>query len=537
MVSLSLVLLFLPMLALSFTSRLPKSSLLPLLPPLSSTFSSSATMATTNSTPATSPLPPSPSGPGRPKTRLLSQIQAAQFQVKERESLRSLSSLPPTPDPPLITYLQDFHKRFIDSPDSHRSQRFRNVAVTPETSLSLQNLYKEEFKDFSETEPIPFSHTPKISTESQAEHKASLRTLAAAYAARFPLSANPPDEQNNPDDPHPLSSTPASHFVMLHTTLSRCARDSNVAGASRAYHLLKLMGADLSLKEYSSLLYVFTTRSNVDEYVAEISRVYDMETAPSEKTAALLIKYHCNKAVEEKSAGRGGASSVASAIGVLDSVEATLNTSARLRSYLPIFEAMTAGPPATRDELRAVRGFFERMVSADNVQVFPEECIALLTYALVAYRTMPDVYETRGELVEFVEYMLRQLQNRTLSVTLEQANAIKEAAATTFPAGLTLVNGTSGACCVTGVQLQQLTLTATERNRFFAGVVTKTESAYRALNKHRPGVASQKAKSAGKGIVDFAEWMDRRKGRRFTAIVDAPNVAYFGQNYEGGKFR
>lgn len=37
-------------------------------------------------------------------------------------------------------------------------------------------------------------------------------------------------------------------------------------------------------------------------------------------------------------------------------------------------------------------------------------------------------------------------------------------------------------------------------------------------------------------LMKFADWLDSREGKPFTAIVDGANVAYYGQNFEQGKF-
>ena len=53
-------------------------------------------------------------------------------------------------------------------------------------------------------------------------------------------------------------------------------------------------------------------------------------------------------------------------------------------------------------------------------------------------------------------------------------------------------------------------------------------------DQSKPRVTSSNA--AEESLANFTNYLDRRTGRKYTAIIDGANVAYYGQNFEGGKF-
>ena len=92
------------------------------------------------------------------------------------------------------------------------------------------------------------------------------------------------------------------------------------------------------------------------------------------------------------------------------------------------------------------------------------------------------------------------------------------------------VNTTSGECPRTKATLRLINLDAAQRTRLREGLLSIAQVEFKEFNKCTDG------DKAAIELDKFAAWLDEREGPPFTAIIDGPNVAYFMQNFDEGRF-
>ena len=97
------------------------------------------------------------------------------------------------------------------------------------------------------------------------------------------------------------------------------------------------------------------------------------------------------------------------------------------------------------------------------------------------------------------------------------------------------VDATSAYCPRSAVTLRLLTLNKPQKERLHDGLLEVAKEAFMEFNKKRK-VTKKDSKRAAEGLNDFSDWMNQRKGRPFTAVIDGANTAYSGQNFHEGKF-
>ncbi|CAM9249804.1 unnamed protein product [Chrysoparadoxa australica] len=146
------------------------------------------------------------------------------------------------------------------------------------------------------------------------------------------------------------------------------------------------------------------------------------------------------------------------------------------------------------------------------------------------------------ELEEKVLYMLADAFNEGLDIPIAQvvnmggdvANEASMHAATTEKTAEAI---DCAGCPVCGQELAAVGLTTAEKEKLRAGVkklVTERARTAR-LKRSKYGEGD----SASAELEDFIGWLELKhaEGCQYTAIIDAPNVAYFGQNCLGGSFQ
>ena len=96
------------------------------------------------------------------------------------------------------------------------------------------------------------------------------------------------------------------------------------------------------------------------------------------------------------------------------------------------------------------------------------------------------------------------------------------------------VNHDSGRCIATNSTLRLIVLEESQRLHVHDTLiemarVKSIEYTNKLAAKGRaPRDAAEKAEMATQIITNFSDWLDSREGKPYTAIVDGPNVAYFG---------
>ena len=92
------------------------------------------------------------------------------------------------------------------------------------------------------------------------------------------------------------------------------------------------------------------------------------------------------------------------------------------------------------------------------------------------------------------------------------------------------IDRATGKCPRSGSQLRLINLDAVQKKRFQEALLYLVSSSYqeRHRNNNRTDVAEN--------LQKFGQWLQNRKGKPFTAIVDGPNIAYYMQNFDQGTF-
>jgi len=88
----------------------------------------------------------------------------------------------------------------------------------------------------------------------------------------------------------------------------------------------------------------------------------------------------------------------------------------------------------------------------------------------------------------------------------------------------------TGKCPRSGSQLRLINLDPTMKERFQEGLLHLVSTSYQ--ERHRNAAK----RDVHGNLRKFGEWLQSRKGKPFTAIIDGPNIAYYMQNFEQGTF-
>mmetsp|Transcript_15095 Transcript_15095/g.20010 ORF Transcript_15095/g.20010 Transcript_15095/m.20010 type:complete len:327 (+) Transcript_15095:1-981(+) len=94
------------------------------------------------------------------------------------------------------------------------------------------------------------------------------------------------------------------------------------------------------------------------------------------------------------------------------------------------------------------------------------------------------------------------------------------------------VDGSTAQCPRTKATLRLILLEEDQRRQLHDSLLQGAESQY----KDFLGTKKKDVAAAAKHLTNFANWLDTREGKPFTAIVDGANVAYYMQNFDQGKF-
>ena len=89
----------------------------------------------------------------------------------------------------------------------------------------------------------------------------------------------------------------------------------------------------------------------------------------------------------------------------------------------------------------------------------------------------------------------------------------------------------NGTCSCCNTKLDRITLTLKEREK-----VRKALGSLSLEKQWTPKYQKRMQNNPNVTLESFASWLDS-KPYKFDVVLDAPNIAYFGQNYQDGKFR
>ena len=99
------------------------------------------------------------------------------------------------------------------------------------------------------------------------------------------------------------------------------------------------------------------------------------------------------------------------------------------------------------------------------------------------------------------------------------------------------IDSNSAQCPRTNAKLRLILLSMEDKRNFYDKLLTMSQEQYFAftstISKNKP---KKENDEASKKLTEFANWLDTREGKPFTAIIDGANAAYFGQNFDSGRF-
>ncbi|KAI2513845.1 Protein-only RNase P [Fragilaria crotonensis] len=161
------------------------------------------------------------------------------------------------------------------------------------------------------------------------------------------------------------------------------------------------------------------------------------------------------------------------------------------------------------------------MLAEDVLEVTPGLAKRLHTAISVAYK---DTEHAR-DLEELHPLAPLQLDN-------------KEVGADNVIASRVSVDANTGVCPKSGARLRLITLSYEQRLQLKRGLMEVTRRQNKEYEKKRkPGRPGPKNKRGAEELLEnFANWLDNRQGKPFTAIIDGANVGFFLQNFDAGKF-
>ncbi|CAB9509235.1 expressed unknown protein [Seminavis robusta] len=99
------------------------------------------------------------------------------------------------------------------------------------------------------------------------------------------------------------------------------------------------------------------------------------------------------------------------------------------------------------------------------------------------------------------------------------APTFEPAEANTLIADRVTIDPSTGLCIRSGARLRQIVLNKSQKTQLKDSLLKRMGS-----------------KRAIEAMSSFCDWLSTREGRPFTVIVDAANICYFMQNFDGGKF-
>eukprot|EP00550_Attheya_septentrionalis_P002730 CAMPEP_0198291006 /NCGR_PEP_ID=MMETSP1449-20131203/8670_1 /TAXON_ID=420275 /ORGANISM="Attheya septentrionalis, Strain CCMP2084" /LENGTH=912 /DNA_ID=CAMNT_0043989587 /DNA_START=393 /DNA_END=3131 /DNA_ORIENTATION=- len=334
---------------------------------------------------------------------------------------------------------------------------------------------------------------------------------------------------------------------------------SSLGGRSNGMSILDFLDDDKEKKVKSPMdePAMDSKKAEVD-IVEEIATFHDTLYKTTEQSVSLRVKALVQK---------GNASQ---AQNLLDNFsESNDGQNLKYRTYIPVLRLYCEQGDLTRAMI-----LFDRMRKAPRVTMEPETYVQVIASIAEKGCFRPDALPLDGikELgysassgPELFDLICAQMADDVLAITSASARRMHNALVSGFkdsdhPNAIHLkeihalapmpkfdeladdeelvvsrvtVDESTGKCPRTGATLRLLVLDQHQKAKLGNALLKMaTEQYAKFMGGHR-GVDPKFAKQQ---MLSFAELMKKRKGPPFTAIIDAPNVAYYMQNFDQGRF-
>ena len=384
---------------------------------------------------------------------------------------------------------------------------------------------------------------------------------------------------------------------ILTNCINRCASCTNPGGALMVYRMLGLIGHNISSPNLAALLSTLYPFPKYDSALVDIGNYHRCLHEPDEKVTCIVVKSLARAGridealsllaeLEEAAVANAGKVAVeaveAAAIEEEGNNETnTTNTNAkkekkkkkkkakkkkknnkhdspsqvaRLRTYLPILDAMVAREPTDANAGKAV-GFFGRMIEKDGVHLTEEEYVSIVSYlfrAMAASRpkssdsppSFPLILEVASKSPSFahasssistvVSCILDQLSKTSLSIGEREAARLVESGS--GKAKLSRVDKYTGECESTGIKLGQIKNSPSDKEAMVHAIQGLADNRFRAYYvANKTMIGKNGDDFAEVKIKEFREWLKQGQ-KKYTVIIDGANVAYYGQNHDNGRF-
>lgn len=301
---------------------------------------------------------------------------------------------------------------------------------------------------------------------------------------------------------------------------------------------------------------------------AEVATFHDLLYQPTEKSISLRVK---------NLVANGDAAGAEALLNVLQPVDTDQN-SLKLRTYLPVLRAY-----CDQGDCSAVLKLFNRMRNSPGVILEPENYVLVIAtlaecgyfkkkskpiagaidagYSVSSGPKLLDelAIQMADDSLDITSASARRLHNAFISANAREAmisNLQEIPSLAAMPVNNELasddelvvsrvtIDAATGLCPRTQAKLRLISLKKEQRQEFLDKLMKLAESQYLLHNK-KSNVGNMEGNKhlkqsddvdAAKELRVFADFLSNREGKPFTAIIDGANVAYFGQNFEQGRF-
>jgi hypothetical protein len=291
-------------------------------------------------------------------------------------------------------------------------------------------------------------------------------------------------------------------------------------------------------------------KKNVVDVAAEVALCHDFLYAPSEQSTSIHVRILVSQGKPHE------------AEKLLDAT--TKNDDLRLRTYAPVFDAYT-----DQDDIVSALKLFVKMKHEKHTALLPETYVQLISCIAEngffkenspAVKGHQELGYQAGSGAALFNALASELAENSIEITSASAKLLYNSFQRGFkgevgaiglqpmhmlesfqlnndPAGpnelivsRVIIDEDTGKCARSRSQLRLIGLDNEQKEQFREGLLNLCSSAYQERHK---------TKDSG-DVVDalkkFGIWLQERDGPPFTAICDGPNIAYYMQNFDEGRF-
>ena len=302
------------------------------------------------------------------------------------------------------------------------------------------------------------------------------------------------------------------------------------------WHKMKECGLIPRENTVSTYMYVLGLSSDAEKACLEVATFHDLLFDPNEKTVTLRIK---------SLIGKGDATAAERVLRSLP-CKGKSREWKRLRTFTPILQYY-----CDHGEMESALRLFRQMRESDGVHL-DAETYAILISSLARNGCFRKDAKPIDNVAEYgfsasngpalFDVLATEMAEDILELPEEAAKIISDALAERHSdegkkgsngfVGRVTINSSTATCPETGVKLQLFTLTDEQRSTVHDTLLNMAtiqhEEFGEKLRAQGKTKESKNAQYAYEQLCNFSKWLCHREGDPFTAIMDGPNIAYYG---------